>query len=382
MGAAIAAAAIAAGATAYSASQTPDAPDPINYGAQYKKILRAQLQNAGPLFSAHNTWDPRYQQLDERLLIQRLLGGPGGEREEQYIEYEDVPGHYESSGQRDPNMPNGPIPRVWVPATVRPITRTRTVTDDPTRGLLDIYQKDLQPALRESEAEDIRTRIANEIQTMQQYGGDLSEAQFASNPGAARLIKGLTQQAGDELDLGGSLSKEQSDLVAQAQRSGDADRGMVYSPSSVFAEALKKLDAGEALKASRRSFAGNVAQLNQGFQGDTYQKFFGRSSGSTPNAGSFLNAPGGRTAPFNPESGFAQDIIGTNFNAAQSAYQAGQNNLNSTIGAGVGGIGQLLASYLRQSSNPGININPGNPTLYTPRQSGLQMSGSIGYGGV
>ncbi len=385
----VAAAALGAGATAYSASQVPDAPDPINYGQQYRDILRAQLRNAGRLYGAHAEYDPLYAGLDERLLLQRLLGSEGGDRTEEYTDYVTTPGHWEipPAGPVSSNSPatargSTSAGRIWIPGSSHPVTRTRTVTDPATRGLIDITERDLQPAQRRMQTEDTRARVQGEVDILREMGPEAIAALKASNPSAAALIDELTRQASEELQLGGNLSRDQRRQVSETVRQGQADRGMGFSPSDVFIEALQTADASEALKASRRSFAANTAQLNAGFAGDAYQRFFGRSSGSTASAGEFVpyGASGSR-APFNPESSMAQDIIGTNFNVAQDAFQAGQNNLNSTIGSSVGNFGNALATYLRSRSNPGLNTQPGNPTLYSAnRQTGLQM-GALGYGG-
>lgn len=389
MGATIAATLVAAGGTAYAASQAPGQPAPINYAKDYRAILRAQLKNAGKLYAAHSEWDPRYQALDTQLLMQRLLGAPGGEHTETYTDYVMGPPQYKEvqvgSGMGGSNQAIRTM-RVPIPGSAQmiPVQRTRQVTDPATRGLLDITENDIQPAVRRMTQEDERSRVSGENDLLKEFGAANIDAMKSANPGEAKLIDELTKQAGDELSQGGNLSADQLHVVQQAERQGQADRGMGWSPSDSFAEALKTLDAGEALKSSRRSFAANVAQLNTGTYGDPYQKFFNRSSGMAPTAGSFLNSNAGRTAPFNPESPMGQDVIGANFNAAQSNYISGQNGVNASIGAGTSTVGRLLASYINssQTSNPGFNSTPGQQVYFNPtRQTGLQMNGSgaLGY---
>lgn len=377
----IVAALAGAGATAYAASQAPGAPDAISYGDEYRKILKTQLKQAPKLLAAHREFDPQYAALDTDLLIQRLLGSEPTTREETYTDYVKGPPLYKDevinwNGRQT-------IRRVPIPGSEQmiPVTKTRTVQVPGVRGLLDISENDIQPAVRRMQQQDERSRVQGEIDVLRELGPANIEALKSANPGAAKLIDELTSQASDELKLKGELSPEQRALVQQSSREAQAARGMGWSPSDTFAEILKTQDASEALKSARRSFATSVAQLNQGFAGDPYLKFFGRSSGTAPTAGTFLGA-GGRTAPFNPESQMAQDIIGTNFNAQQSAYIAGQNNFNSTLGASVGSFGNTLANYIRTQRDPAINPAPGQqPTYSSPRMTGLQQSGAgaLGY---
>lgn len=379
-----------AGATAYSASQRPDQPKPLDYGAQTGQTLRAQYKWAPRLARMHALVDPMYIANDEQNLIQRLLGSEGGTSTYSYRDT--VPwGSGQGGGGGKFGMASGAVTENWrgtgdsgehggglsdaqralLDATSTPGggiandvlggdpehprfrngIRTVRVDTPATRGLLDILQRDIQPAVSAMQTQADRARIRGENNILKELGPQQIEALKAANPGAAGLIDELTSQAQSDLELGGELSTQQRSEIAQSVRAGQAARGMGFSPSDVFAEAMKTADASEALKASRRTFANNTVGLNAAYFGDPYMRMFGRSSGQVPSAGSLIGQGSqGSVAPFNPESPLAASIAGTNYNAAQAQYIGGQNNFNATLGAGVGNVGNLLASYMRNQN--------------------------------
>jgi hypothetical protein len=209
------------------------------------------------------------------------------------------------------------------------------------KGLLQIYEQDILP----SQARQASFQRSADLKDVLDLSPSAIAALDATNPGAASLLRALTEQAGDELELGGDLSESMRRAIAQSVRQGQADRGMSFSPSSVFAEAMKTADASEALKSSRRAFASSVASQNQGMYGGLAQMILNRGSnpnaaaGAVSQAGQVGGSAGGPNLNF--ESNYASDLYNTNFNAAISQAINKANNQTALIGAGIGAVGGL-----------------------------------------
>lgn len=321
----------------------------IDYGKYYGKILSQQIGSAPAVLQAHQKFDPAYAALDEQLLYQRLFGAPGGSQQEQYVTgYKQEPIYSEGNGRG----------RIVGYRSV-PVYGTRTVQTPGTRGLLDIYEKDLAPAVNRMTAADERARIQGELDTLTALGPEAKAAMEAANPEAAALVRRLTEEANTGLAAGTALTPDMQRQVTESVRRGQMARGNAASPAAAFQEALKTTEAGQALQASRRAFAGNTVALNQGFYGDTYQRFFGRSSGATPTGASFLGMGnnGTRLTVSDPMAQAGQ-MAGMQYANDASNNAFWRNQAVGAAGATLGNLGKWAASKQTGSGLPTLAFNP------------------------
>jgi len=351
-----------AGATAYAASQTPDAPDPRNIGAETRDTLQARIDLAPQLGKLQE--DDSARQM--KLLQQSLLGVPGGSREEVYDDIETVPEH-PIGGDR--NTPPSDPRAVWhqyaagyggggtwiVPASTRKVTKKRTVTDPSQRGYLDLLEHDITPALSRAQAGAASAQRTGDIADVSRLAGPARAALRSAQPEAASLLDLLTAQSTQEVKAGSGMDPGMQREVEQSVRSAQGARGFGYGNNDVTQEVVTRGSAGQALLRQRQAQAARVLGLNQGFYGDPFQAIIGRSSGV--NAGAATATAGSTVAPqYNPENPYASDLYNTNYNAEAAADIAGYNGLNNLVGAGIGAAGSLYGSYLA-----GRGVGTSNP---------------------
>lgn len=265
-----------------------EAPPPRDYGQETRSTLEAQLELAPDLYNSESTWRPQYAALDRSILAESLRGSP------------DAP------------------------------------------GLLELYERDIQPVLSRVESADRADRVAGELDVLRDFAPDVVAA-LRDASGTGGLTRRLTEEAERDLDLGASLDPSLAHTVAQGVRGGQAARGMGWGLPDAVMEGYTLGDRGQALRRERRDFAGRVVGINQATAGDPLMAILGRPSmvtGMTPGvAGQGAGmVPGG---VFNPESGYARDVFDTNYNADAAARIASANNRTALIGAGISAAGSL-----------------------------------------
>lgn len=357
--------ALAAGASAYSASQTPDAPSPRNIGQETRDTLQARI-DLEPQLGLLQEHDSARQM---KLLQQSLLGVPGGPRQEVYDDVETVPEHAIGGDRHNP--PDDPR-AVWhqysagyggsnsggtwvVPATTRKVSKTRTVNDPSQRGYLDLLEHDITPALSRAQAEASSAQRTGDVADVSRLAAPARAALRSAQPEAASLLDLLTSQSADEVKAGTGMDAGMQREVEQSVRSAQGARGFGYGNNDVTQEVVTRGSAGQALLRARQAQAARVVGLNQGFYGDPFQAIIGRSSGV--NAGAATATAGSTIAPqYNPENGYASDLYNTNYNAAAAANIGGYNSMNNLLGAGIGAAGQIYGGYLA-----GRGVGTSNP---------------------
>jgi len=349
-------AAATVGSAAYSASQTPDAPEPRNIGQETRDTLQARIDLAPQLGKLQE--DDSVRQM--KLLQQSLLGIPGGPRQEVYDDVETVPEHAIGGDRNTPPSdpravwrqysagggPQGGASGTWiVPATTRKVTKTRTVTDPSQRGYLDLLEHDITPALSRAQSEASSTQRTGDIADVSRLAGPARAALRSAQPEAASLLDLLTAQSTDEVKAGTGMDPGMQREVEQSVRSAQGARGFGYGNNDVTQEVVTRGSAGQALLRQRQAQAARVLGLNQGFYGDPFQAIIGRSSGV--NAGAATATAGSTIAPqYNPENPYASDLYNTNYNAEAAAGISRYNNMNNLLGAGIGAAGSLYGGYL------------------------------------
>lgn len=197
------------------------------------------------------------------------------------------------------------------------------VPGEGTRGLLDIYQKDLAPAFAATDRAASTAQREADIADVTRMGGAAVEAFRGANPQQKQLVDRLNTEAMDGLNAGYNLPPGLARTVSQSARTAQADRGMGYGPSDAYAETLATSDAAANYYGQNFNRATQVAGINQATGGDAFQLVTGRGSGAggmnllglgNQNASNTLanvNGMTGNVLDFNANAGASRSIIGS-----------------------------------------------------------------------
>lgn len=268
-----------------------DSPPPRDYAQETRDTLQAQVDLAPDRYAAEAEFGPKYTSLNLRNLGSALRG---------------------SDGQT---------------------------------GLLDLYRKEVYPVLSQVENQTRDDRIAGELAAVDRYAPGITRT-LREASGNAPLIERLNAQAMEGLDAGAGLDPTLANEVSQGVRAGQASRGLGFGLPDAVMEGFARGERGNQLRQQRQQFAGQVVGLNQATGGDPVMAILGRPS-QVMSAGQGLVGQGAGLNPgqlFNPESGYAQDLFNTNFNAANASAIANANNTNALYGAGISAAGNIGGS--------------------------------------
>jgi hypothetical protein len=270
---------------------SPKAPPPRDYGQETRDTLQAQIDLAPDLFEAESQYRPEYTKLDLDTLATSLRGQPG------------------------------------------------------TAGLLELYERDIAPALTRISGQDRDDRIAGELGALTAYAPQVTRT-LREASGNAGITDRLTAQAIEGLDAGAGMDPTLANEISQGVRSGQAARGFGFGMPDVVTEAFARGERGNQLRQQRQQFAGQVAGINQATGGDPLMAILGRPSGTTPMLPGVVGQGQSMSTGnvFSPESSYAQDIFNTNYNAEAAANIASANNKTALIGAGIGAAGRVGSS--------------------------------------
>ena len=272
-------------------STTVGAPPPRDYGQETRDTLQAQLDLAPSRYAAEAQFQPQYTALNLQNLNTSLNGSPD------------------------------------------------------TPGLLSLYENSIQPALSRVATADLNDRVAGEVGVIQKHAGDVTRT-LRDASGNAPLIEELNRQAMADLQSGAGLDPSLAGEVQQGVRAAQASRGFGFGAPDAVAEAFARGSRGVELRNQRRQFAGNVVGLNQATGGDPCMAILGRPSQTMGMGQNLVGQGGGLSAgtQFNPESGYAQDLFNTNFNAKAAQKIAQANNDTAITAAGIGAAGSAASA--------------------------------------
>lgn len=268
---------------------TVEAPAPRDYGQETRDTLQAQVDLAPAQYEAEAQFRPKYAQLDLDTLAQTLRGSGG------------------------------------------------------TDGLMALYEKEVYPVLSRIQNADRDTRIAGELGAIDKYAGSVTKT-LREATGSAPLIDEMNKQALEGLQAGAGLDESLAREVSQGARAAAADRGFGFGSTDAVAEAFARGSRGNQLRNERRGFASQAVGMNQLTGGDPLMAILGRPS-QTLSMGPQIAGQGQSFNPgkvFNPESGYAQDLYNTNFNANAAAKIASANNeaaITSSMISAAGSVG-------------------------------------------
>lgn len=276
-----------------------EAPAPRNYGQESRDTLQSQVDLAPRLYENEAIYQPKYTQLELQNLQRTLLGGDG------------------------------------------------------QRGLLSMYENDINPVMSRMEAASLQAQRSADIGAVEQYGGR-AVAALRGMSGNAPLLNEFNRQAMEDLQAGQGLTPSEIRAAQQASRAAFTARGMGLGSQSVSDEILRQYQLGYERQAQRRAFAGGVVGLNQQTGGDPFMAILGRP-GQAFAAGQGIGgqaqglSQGSGPSLFNPESAYAGNIYNQNYQGQLAARTANASNRASMIGAGIGALGQIGGGFASRS---------------------------------
>ena len=265
-----------------------EAPPPRNYGQETRETLQAQIDLAPQKYAAEAEYAPRYAAL------------------------------------------NAQIARQLAPE------------------LTSIYGQ-IAPQLAQTEAQTRGISRAADIGDIEKLGPRARAAIQAASPQASALADMLAAQSKSALAAGSRLTPEQARMAQQESRAAYAARGLAGGPSSALDEALRSRLMSAGVEQQRRQQALQGIAAQQGVYGDVFQQVLGRPSQS------FSMLPGAfgqsqSMAPgqlFNPESQYAADIYGGNYQGQLAARTASGANQAALLGGGLGAIGNIGGGFMQ-----------------------------------
>ena len=215
--------------------------------------------------------------------------------------------------------------------------------------LLSLYENQINPALSRMDAAASRRQRAADISDFEELGPRATQAMLDADPERAKLLGRLTDQADQELSLGGKLSAFEKRQIEQDVMASRSATGMAYGPSTSSYLPLAQQQGRQQRLRDRQSFAGKVAGMRTQMLGDPFLQITGRSSRVNHGSGGgiFGQTQGLGTQLFNPESNYAGGLYNANAQAQLAARSATASN-RAALGAGfmgmIGGIGGGFAS--------------------------------------
>ena len=267
-------------------------------------------------------------------------------------------------------------------------------------------QQDFGPQYAQAEVGTSVARAKAERDGVQQMGTSIRDAVVASSPeiaaatdqmqrqlanqGPSDIETELRRQAMQDLSLGGSLSADEVRQVTQGSRAAWSSRGLGMSQPGAVEEVMSRSAASDARRAQRQQFAAGVDTGTQQRQAsdraftlnagqaavgmfDPYTRMYGRGGGSAqtgqysgpqefqPYLGSAANVAAGNQevnaaaaaakqsqeySKWSLQQQLAAQKDSFNMNAALDARTNASNRSGALMGAGIGVVGNVLASLI------------------------------------
>lgn len=336
----------------------PETPPPRDYYKETMDTLTAQVQMAPSIYAAEAAYTPKMQRLSLAGYRNTLLGrttaetlstASRAEYDAAVREYEDAKATLASGKTIDPKERD----RLKLVASAPP---------DPAafsdRGLMDILEKDIMPAMSRSEIATQYAQREADIGAVEKLGLRASEAYLNADPRTKGLIEELNRQAMENLKSAGAgeLTAAQQRLAVQTARAGTTARGTTLGNQGLAAEILGTYDLAEKRRATALQNAGAVLALNKATVADPFMAVLGRQSGAFQAgigqqqfASGFARNIG--PATFSPESQYAADLQNANQQTA-AAYAAARAQVQSGIYGAIGGAaGGMMSGGLSFGGN-------------------------------
>ena len=227
------------------------------------------------------------------------------------------------------------------------------------RGLMDILEKDIMPAMSRSEnATNLAQRTAD-IQSVELLGNRASEAYLNADPRSKGLLEEINRQSLAALKTEGALTDQQSRYATQVARQGMNARGLTLGNQGIGAEVLSTYQLTEQRKMANYQNAQATLGLNKAFTADPFQAILGRQGqafgagvGQQQFASGFASNIGPKT--FSPENQYAADMANSNQQTAAAYASARAQVQSATIGAIGSAIGGAASGGFSMLGNQSL----------------------------
>jgi len=141
-------------------------------------------------------------------------------------------------------------------------------------GTLNSYENQISPALARVQTAQRGADLAD----VERYGSRSRQAILDSNPDTAKLLALLNTDAKTGMEMGGKLNPNDTRRISRVVANDYSRRGFTGRiPAADLEEAMQMYSNSEAVRDSRRKFAGNVVGMNQAVVGDPFMQILGRS---------------------------------------------------------------------------------------------------------
>lgn len=333
-----------------------EAPPSRDYYAETRDTLQAQVDLAPALARSEAMYRPVYTALDLADLNYMLRGSdaiPQGTFDSP-IKTTTTTSGGSSNPLADAGIGGGKNGKSSSPSGS---STTTTTTNEfvpnylgNQKGLLALYEEDINPTLSRIEAQDRKDRIAGEMEAIQAYAKPVSDT-LREATGNAPLLDELNRQAQSELEAGASVDPALRRELQQSIRAGQAARGMGYGMRDLADESALTAMQAEQLRRQRQGFAQSMIGINQATGGDPFMAILGRpsqafqaSQGIGGQAYGMSQGIGNKI--FNPESQYAADVYNTNYQGQLAANTATAANKTAITGAMIGAVGSAIGGGL------------------------------------
>jgi len=207
-------------------------------------------------------------------------------------------------------------------------------------GMLGVYENQVVPSLSRVQT----AQRGADITDVEKYGTRARQAIMDSNPDTAKLLALLNADAKTGMEMGGKLNPNDTRRISRGVADDYGRRGFTSRiPAADLEQAMQMYSNSEAVRDSRRKFAGNVVGYNQAVVGDPFMQILGRSGQAMGQATNMTQLGQGQVAQSGAGNLYDpfRDAYSTMFHnqdmglARDASNQATQGTLISG-GAGIG----------------------------------------------
>jgi hypothetical protein len=218
--------------------------------------------------------------------------------------------------------------------------------DGNNQGMLAQYEQNIAPALRRTDAANLRYQREQDISDVESMGARATSAIESADPKSKALGDELTSQVQSDLESRGALSEFDRRRIQQSNAANFGSRGLAYSPGAAHQESYITHMSQDAKRRANMQAASQLWAQRKSQATDPFMAVLGRPSGVAAQGQSFMGAgqglvQGAGPGLFNPESGYAQQMYNQQWQGQLAARTASAANRSAMWGAGIGALGRI-----------------------------------------
>jgi hypothetical protein len=213
-----------------------------------------------------------------------------------------------------------------------------------TPQMLDLYQNQIDPALRQMQS----AQREGDIRDIEQLGPRAMAALDKMDPQKAGLMKTMMTKAQEGVDADGRLTGMERRKFTQDVAGGRAAAGFGHGPADIFYEAAELQHGRERRRTGERQNAYQALAMRQATTADPFMAILGRPSQNAMQSQSVMGqAQGmGPGSLFNPMAG--DSINAQNWQGQLAARTATASNKSAMWGAGISAVGNMASMGIKK----------------------------------